>query len=101
LRTDTVFIQEAKIAGEILNLEVSYMGGCKTHYFELLSDQLRDSEQCNLILSHNANGDACKKQVEEYISFDLSLIKDVYDSTSTKKVILIIGKFRLSYQMKE
>ncbi|MDA8137285.1 MAG: hypothetical protein M0036_01425 [Desulfobacteraceae bacterium] len=74
-------IENAKINGDTLLLTVSYTGGCEDHQFELiaLNDFLESKPvQVDLLLTHDANKDACKTLVKEELKFSLASIKEEY-----------------------
>ncbi len=69
-----VSVEKASIDGNILNLEVSYSGGCEDHSFELISNGMYKKSmppQLNLYLKHTNNGDACRKLVMDTLQFNI------------------------------
>jgi len=75
---DAVTIKAASIEGDLLTLEVAYVGGCKPHRFALYgSAGFMESlpVQARVFLSHDANGDACEAFIQEDIVFDLTPLK--------------------------
>jgi hypothetical protein len=73
--TDYFFIDTAFLSGNILNITVSYAGGCETHNFELYSQgDFCGTPPCyiNLYLSHDSNNDLCEASLIETLCFDIS-----------------------------
>jgi hypothetical protein len=66
---------------DILEVEVTYSGGCETHTFEVIWDGIiYTDEPChaNLILVHNANSDTCEASITKTLYIDLKqLIGDI------------------------
>ena len=76
---DPVAIQEAELDGDILNLEVSYSGGCRDHRLALCWNGLYAESmppQVWLWVAHDANGDMCEGLVAQAASIDLSRLGD-------------------------
>ena len=73
--SDAIKIEEAKINGQVLEIKVSYGGGCEVHEFDLIgssniSKSLPPIRSIQLI--HRAHKDACKALVIKDLKFDLS-----------------------------
>ena len=87
-------IRSIQMDGNEIQIKISYAGGCKSHDFGLAVDRNLISnlnKNINLILSHNDNGDRCKRIVNEKLVFDLSpLVKliDVKDLNRDLKLTL-------------
>ena len=82
-------IQNVSISGDIINIDVSYSGGCKEHSFQLTTNGLyakSNLPKINLYLSHNNNEDMCKKMIEETIHFDIKQIQ-----TQSKSIIILLN----------
>jgi len=89
---DNYSIVNAFIDGDILNLDVTYSGGCKEHSFELIgSGQLLKSypPQRNVLLVHQANGDDCRELMGERIMFNVKNL-----ASENKEVMLIIKGYK-------
>ncbi|MDG1145216.1 MAG: hypothetical protein P8N54_01885 [Flavobacteriales bacterium] len=77
-------INEVKLAGNQLLINVSYGGGCEEHYFNLILDTASPidggGQQIEVLhLSHNANNDACNSQIIEHqLCFDISNLEIGY-----------------------
>lgn len=89
---DNYSIVNAFIDGDILNLDVTYSGGCKEHSFELIgSGQVLESlpPQRNVLLVHHANGDDCRELMGERIMFNVKNL-----ASENKEVMLIIKGYK-------
>ncbi|MCH2225227.1 MAG: hypothetical protein MK066_10710 [Crocinitomicaceae bacterium] len=99
--SDATSISSASIEGNILTLSLSYSGGCEKHVFDLLGSfsvmkSLPAKRSIKLI--HNANGDKCRKLVEETIKFDISDLAVAKQSGS--EIVLLLDGYKggeLSY----
>jgi hypothetical protein len=78
-------IDTMSIAGDTLDLAVTYGGGCKNHYFFLFMSPATFAEsipvQANLWLRHFDNNDSCKCKepeclIHRHLRFDISPIAD-------------------------
>jgi len=81
--SDRYSLNEAKIEGDRLVLEVQHGGGCKEHEYKLVvSDRFRESEpvQAEALLSHDAHGDLCKALVHAKLEADLTPLKKRWQS---------------------
>jgi hypothetical protein len=71
---DSFKINNAKRINDILEISISYGGGCKQHTFEVLWDGVVYTDPpcfMNLLIIHNANDDNCEALITETISIDL------------------------------
>lgn len=76
-----VAIQEVRLDGDFLHLEVSYSGGCEAHELELVASRhFMESYpvQTTLLLTHDANRDYCEALIICNLTYDLSSIKELY-----------------------
>lgn len=84
---DTLFFKE-----DCIDIVVWYSGGCRTHEFTLVKLPIfcgtPPVPPPTLLLSHNANRDACEAYIQEIISFDLTSLQ-VQDSTSITFILLL------------
>jgi hypothetical protein len=97
---DNYSIVNAFIDGNILNLDVTYSGGCKTHNFELIGSNMVAKSlppQRNVLLVHHANGDDCRELMGERIKFNIQNL--AFDG---KDVMLIINGYKneILYQVR-
>ena len=78
---DSFVLNDAAIAGDTLDLNLSYAGGCARHEFTLVASESfleSDPVQLPTSLAHDANGDACEAWLTRDYEFDLSLLRDRY-----------------------
>jgi hypothetical protein len=69
------------IIDDMLVLQVEYGGGCREHRFALhLDGFFRESNpvQTGAVVSHDAQGDACRALVRETLTFDLTPLKQLW-----------------------
>lgn len=70
-----------KREGDILQLNISYSGGCSPHNFEIIWDgNVYTDDPCymNLLVIHNSNNDSCESLITQTITINLmDLIGDV------------------------
>jgi len=83
---------------DILEINVSYSGGCEEHEFSLFgSSSFKENSlvQIEVILSHNDNDDPCDGVCTEKLAFDLSPLKEkwqeAYHQNSGTIVIWLEG----------
>ena len=73
-------------------LRVLYVGGCRTHHFDILVEKVSHRAGLvvvDLLLVHDAQGDDCKALVREELLFDVSALEEEHNSD------LASGKLRL------
>jgi len=93
---DAVAINEAKINNNLLQINVSYAGGCKKHEFQLygLKGILKSNPpQVIIYLHHNANGDMCEAYLTEGIEFNLLPLKSEYQQQFNNNGPLLLRIF--------
>jgi hypothetical protein len=86
---DLFSIKNVSITSNLLQIEVQYGGGCKTHEFILYVDSILidgDPPILNFTLCHNANGDACKAIVSETLVFNIKPVEGLYSGPSPLQV---------------
>ena len=83
---------------DILEINVSYSGGCEEHEFSLFgSSSFKESSpvQMEVVLSHNDNNDPCDGICAEELAFDLSPLKEkwqeAYQQNSGTIIIWLEG----------
>ncbi len=87
-------IKSINLVGNEIEIKVSYIGGCKTHEFNLVADKFLDSQDTSisLNLSHEDKGDRCKRIVTDNIVFDLSPLSKLNPKFKQREPIqLLIG----------
>ncbi|MFY2559274.1 hypothetical protein ACN469_16695 [Corallococcus terminator] len=86
---DAINIEGAKVAGNILTLNVSHGGGCAEHTYTLAWDgtfqkTASAAPVANLVMIHNANGDRCKAMKFAELRYDLSPISQTWAAQASK-----------------
>ncbi len=71
------------MSGELLQMDVSYSGGCETHRFEpRWSGKFTASGTAapvvHLVVTHDANRDSCEAIISENVIIDLTPIKTLF-----------------------
>ena len=90
LARDPVFIHEAFVDGDCLELKISHSGGCREHTIDLARMNqwyAGGSEVPTFEIRHDANGDLCESWLTKEIRFDLSPLK-----TEGKKEFVLTAK---------
>ncbi|MFM7637845.1 MAG: hypothetical protein ACKO5W_08250 [Crocinitomicaceae bacterium] len=100
--SDNINILNASIEGNIINLEVSYSGGCQPHEFNLVGSTMISKSLPpirSVVLVHKSNNDMCEKQIIETLRFD---IRDfAYNQNESEIFLSIKGvENRLLYRFK-
>lgn len=75
---DPYNFENVQLKGDILELVVSYSGGCKEHDFVLQGDpRIMKSlpPQMNIVLQHNANQDHCRAHIIDTLRYDLKPVR--------------------------
>ncbi|UMB61255.1 hypothetical protein MHL31_03400 [Lutibacter sp. A80] len=72
--SDLFEINKANRIDDIIEVSISYSGGCKQHSFEVIWDGIVYTDPpcfMNLLIIHNANNDNCEALITETISINL------------------------------
>lgn len=104
-KTDEFFLEDVFIEDDILKIKVSYNGGCKHHEFSLITKKdfqnIKNLQEINLQLFHNANKDNCKKIVTEELFFNLLPLKTKVQKENRDQkdidLVLIINNITINY----
>ncbi len=75
---DTLSVEQARIRGDVLILEVAYPGGCAEHAFVAYSPGpiIRTLPPgADVFLAHDARGDACTDQMRKEVRFSLTPLR--------------------------
>lgn len=78
LARDPVFIHEAYVDGDCLQIKLSYSGGCHEHTLDLarMHPWITGSNPIpTLEIRHNANGDMCEASFTKELRYDLTPLK--------------------------
>ena len=80
LDVDPFTIADARIDGDVLHLDVTASGGCAEHRFMGCHRPVVPEEpiQFNISIGHDSNDDVCEGIVMQEISFDLTILRDIY-----------------------
>lgn len=79
LSRDPVYIQEAFVDGNCIEILVSYSGGCEDHTIDLARMhpwQGNVSTIPTFEIRHNANGDLCEAYFTKELRYDLTALKE-------------------------
>ena len=87
--SDPVTIKSVRMEGNKLILTVQYSGGCENHSFQcigspVIAKSLPPIRSIQLV--HTANGDACKKLIEQTLEIDISAL--AYKQEAESKIFL-------------
>lgn len=96
--TDAYTLNAATITDDMLDISVSYSGGCEAHAFTLVvSEAFLESfpVQLPVSIAHDANNDTCEAYPTENYRFDLTPIKTMYQNAYRQEAGTII--LRLKY----
>ena len=95
--TDKYALNSATITDDLLNISVSYSGGCEDHEFTLLaSEAFLESfpVQLPVSIAHDANNDPCEAYPTENYRFDLTAIKTMYQEAYRQESGTIILRLK-------
>ena len=79
--TDDFVFNYVELTGDILEISVSYGGGCEEHDFDLIFDGLFLESYpviAPTLLSHDSHDDPCEAWITEILFFDLTPLKEYY-----------------------
>ena len=82
-------IEESLIQNEILEIRLTYSGGCAQHQFTLYTTQQYQKSlppKLPLFLMHDTGGDACREIKQETLLFNIEDLK--YDGQKTVQFII-------------
>ena len=74
---DAYSLGNMAVDGDVLQLTVSYTGGCERHRFDVLARAVTitgDDAEADLVVAHDARGDTCKALVTQHLEFSLTPI---------------------------
>jgi hypothetical protein len=94
MEKSVVNIESLSITGDTLSIFVKYGGGCKKHEFDLYSDKMYMKSlpsKLTLYLTHNNNGDMCRKLIIRELKFNISAVK------YSNPLILKVGDHTVNY----
>ncbi len=70
-----VQINEARVDGDVMTLQITYSGGCNIHSFQLIGSKFLSKSippQRSVELYHDNNGDGCREFITDSLKFDIS-----------------------------
>lgn len=79
LARDPLFVKDAFIDGDCLQLKLSYSGGCREHTIELARMNewyANDPSLPTFEIRHNSNNDLCEAMLTKEIRFDLTSLRE-------------------------
>ena len=75
LNSDPFDLKSIIFKGDNVEVNVAYAGGCKRHSFEVIWNGAiikTNPPSIDLVIKHNANGDACEAYITEKLTFSLT-----------------------------
>lgn len=90
LARDPVYLHEAFVDGDCLQIKLSYSGGCQEHTIDLARMHPWTAGSSNVPtfeIRHNANGDMCEASFTKELRFDLSPLR-----TEGKTEFVLVAK---------
>lgn len=85
---DPIHVKDHWLKDNMLNFELSYLGGSRIHYINLVREPgAAATEPVILQLRHNANGDPDMIRMSAVVTFDLSSLKVAGKDSVTFKVV--------------
>jgi hypothetical protein len=78
LARDPIYLQEAFVDGDCLQIKISYSGGCKQHTIDLARMHpwtASSSKVPTFEIRHNANNDMCEAYFTKELRFDLTSLR--------------------------
>ncbi len=97
---DSYKLNDIKIVGDSIKINISYSGGCREHKFRLIAKNYfgdSNSPKAELVLSHNSNMDPCEAYPTEEHTFVLLPLKYEF----YKMYGMESGEIRLMLEEKE
>ena len=88
-KTDPLDIDRATITADLLELHVSYGGGCELHTFAFVvsrdfAERLESGQgpavETQALIAHDAHGDSCERLVRDTLVADLGTLKRAYQT---------------------
>ena len=84
VQQDDFSIEDGEIIKDMLELEVSFLGGCREHEFSLMAEKFiakSNHPQGAFLPIHNARDDTCAIAMSEVLFFDLSPYREHLQSS--------------------
>lgn len=74
-RSTSMIINSAKMNGSVLELNISYSGGCEGHIIELFAPSNQPEAGVKQVYLTDKTNDKCKKLITEQYKFDIGALK--------------------------
>ena len=90
---DSIIIHNVKINQDRITFNISYGGGCQNHEFLLIGTGVYAESypvQTQILLSHNSNNDTCLALFTDFLTFDLTPLKQHYRNMYSEDSATII-----------
>jgi len=89
---DSLMINKIRLIKNMIELNISYGGGCEEHEFQLISTSFMESYpvQVNILLSHEDNDDPCDMWITETLIFIILPLKESWQQSYNNKSGTII-----------
>ncbi len=100
---DSYSLNDIKIVGDSMIINLSYSGGCRDHEFYLIAKNYfgnSDSPKAELVLSHDNKMDPCEAYPTEDHTFVLLPLKYEYNKKfgkETGKILLVLDEKEIEY----
>ena len=101
---DRYNLNDIKVAGDSLVINLSYSGGCRDHEFALIAEEYfveSPKIETKLILSHISNFDPCEQYITKDYTFNLLPLKYKYIETygnETGSIRLVLEEQKVEYK---
>ena len=73
-------VNSSSISGDVLSIQITYLGNCKEHTFKLVCDSSISNPEkpiTNVYLLHDDNLETCTLEVKKELKFDISRLKNL------------------------
>lgn len=91
---DHFSLRDVRIRGRIIDVSLTYSGGCEDHGFRLHMNRgfaKSNPVQADIYVEHSSNDDFCRMMVNQTVSFDLGPVVNLYHQMSGKTDRIIIN----------
>ena len=98
--SDPIGISAIRVEGNTMFIDMNYSGGCEEHTFAVVGSEMISKSLPPILsvqLIHTANGDQCKKIIEETLKVDISKLAYKQEVGSTIYLIVNDMKMKIEY----
>jgi hypothetical protein len=98
--TTQTTINDVKLNGNTLMMSISYTGGCAKHTFDLIGSEMISKSLPpirSVSLIHNANDEACKREMFDTLYFDITNLAYKIEVGSVIKLYIAGWKDQVIY----